>query len=39
MRDVIIVFEIRERDEMKTKKNRDKSNANINTKEVSYKEK
>ena len=39
MRDVIIVLEIRKRDEIKAKKNRDKNNTNINTKEVVYKEK
>ena len=39
MRDIAIVFEIRKRDKIKTKENRDKSNTNINTKEVAYKEK
>ena len=39
MRDIAIILEIRERDEVKTKEDRDKSNTNINTKEVAYKEK
>ena len=39
MRDVAIILKVRERDEIKTKENRDKSNTNINTKEVAYKEK
>ena len=39
IRDIAIILEIRKRDEIKTKENRDKSNININTKEVAYKEK
>ena len=39
MRDVAIILKIRKRDEIKTKEDHDKSNTNINTKEVVYKEK
>ena len=39
MRDIAIVLEVRKRDEIKIKENRDKNNININTKEVAYKEK
>ena len=39
MRNIAIVLEIRERDEIKVKLNRDKSDININIEEFTYKEK
>ena len=39
MRDIAIVLEIRKSDEIKVKLGRDKSDVNINVKEVAYKEK
>ena len=38
MRDIVIVLEINKYDEIEVERDRDKSNMNISTKEVAYKE-